>query len=696
MSNNSAPGPDGISFLAWRRLGKLAVDTLFEAHVAITGPNGAELLAAGYPDFNDSKLLLLPKKVSTSEETGESYCTPSDTRPLNVTNSDNRLLASATRLRIEPILEKWISPEQRGFLLGRSMIANVLDIDEMMMTTAIDADAGVAVFFDFRAAFPSVSHTFLLETLGHLGLPVHIVRFVRSLYTNNRCDMWLAGSRHQGFKIDAGIRQGCPLSPLLFAVAADLLLRRLRRLFPTASLRAYADDLAMVIPEGVQAFGRLEATFTEYALLSGLELNIKKTCVVPLYEVGATSLSLQISGLAPSWSGLQITYAAKYLGFYLGPGRGQLTWQGPLKKFRERVEMWAKHGLGPHYTLAAYSVYIMPVLLFVAQLDAPPDEWSALEKWAIRRLFPGPGNWITAAATHNLRALGLPREMGRLDSLALAAKFRVATWEASGSGGIKAVSRAARLGRRLNGCHHLSRVNNWYNWFSHSFLAQLAEAERSCAGKGVTCDAMMHQLSNNAPRPWTLAVHRTVKKSWQKEAYMRIRPSPVAELSVYLRDRLARWRLSVLQGHRPQRTLSALPVLRNRVAPKIITAVIRTILNGWVTNRRFPGAVASCRCMLGCEAPDDIEHYASCRMVSSFAWRRLRLKRAQFPEDRLADFLLLNVPTRRIQDHVDQLRCQAIRTAAVYQLHNLWRHTCMNADAAAEALDQIGKELLIA
>ena len=100
--------------------------------------------------------------------------------------------------------------------------------------------------------------------------------------------------------------------------------------------------------------------------------------------------------------------------------------------------------------------------------------------------------------------------------------------------------------------------------------------------------------------------------------------------------------------------------------------------------------------MLGCGTPDDIEHYASCRIVSSFAWRRLRFERAQFPEDRLADFLLLNVPTRRIQDHVDQLRCQAIRTAAVYQLHNLWRHTGMNADAAAEALDQIGKELLSA
>jgi len=65
LSNNSSPGPDGIPYAAWRRLGTLAVDILFAAAQEIGSVDGEALLEEHYAEFNASLLLFLPKRRST-------------------------------------------------------------------------------------------------------------------------------------------------------------------------------------------------------------------------------------------------------------------------------------------------------------------------------------------------------------------------------------------------------------------------------------------------------------------------------------------------------------------------------------------------------------------------------------------------------------------------------------------------------
>ena len=235
-SPNSMPGPDGIPFMAWRQLGELSTTVLFEALKDIAAEGGQDRLTRHYGEaerpeqaFNASLMILLPKGVSGQDPVLGGYCVPADTRPINITNCDNRLLANAARIRAEPLLEAWVSPMQRGFLPGRSMIANVIDVDHEMMRVALQEEAGMAIFFDFQAAFPSVLHEYLQEVLQHMGLPGWLLNFVGALYSNNHCQLVVGGGRHEGFDMKAGIRQGCPLSPLIFAVTADPLLRRMAR-----------------------------------------------------------------------------------------------------------------------------------------------------------------------------------------------------------------------------------------------------------------------------------------------------------------------------------------------------------------------------------------------------------------------------------------------------------------------------------
>ena len=113
---------------------------------------------------------------------------------------------------------------------------------------ALNQEDGACVLFEFRAAFPSVDQGSTVELLEWIGLPAHLLCFVANLYRDNVCQIVVGGHRFEGFALSAGVRQGCPLSPLLFAIAADLLLRRLHRLLPATTPRAYADDLALVTP----------------------------------------------------------------------------------------------------------------------------------------------------------------------------------------------------------------------------------------------------------------------------------------------------------------------------------------------------------------------------------------------------------------------------------------------------------------
>jgi hypothetical protein len=212
----------------------LAVDVLYDVASTLSQPNASDLLREAYHDettdgqhdFNLSTLICLPKKPAGHDDEAGTYFSPGNTRPLSIVNTDNRLIANAARLRWESILDNWISSNQQGFMPGRSMHANLIGLDTTAMQTALSGPNGAAVLFDFRAAFPSLAPSFLFQTLRQIGIPENAINFVSSLYDNSRCQIIYKGDPYPGFTMRSGVRQGCPLSPLLYAIAADVLLEK--------------------------------------------------------------------------------------------------------------------------------------------------------------------------------------------------------------------------------------------------------------------------------------------------------------------------------------------------------------------------------------------------------------------------------------------------------------------------------------
>ena len=96
-----------------------------------------------------------------------------------------------------------------------------------------------------------------------------------------------------------------------------------------------------------------ELIFREYEYITGLALNVSKTVLVPLSAFDPADLRSRLAALVPLWGALDISPTAKYLGFYVGPGRADKSWNAAATKFLDRAEIWGKLGLGLYHTIDA-------------------------------------------------------------------------------------------------------------------------------------------------------------------------------------------------------------------------------------------------------------------------------------------------------------------------------------------------------
>ena len=112
-------------------------------------------------DFNWAVLKSIGKISTESLDTGEQVYTPESTRPISIVDAPNRIIASILRVALERAVSSKISSMQRGFLRGRSMLRNIVEIDWTAHKVSVLSSKGVISLFDFKAAFPSIDHTFM-------------------------------------------------------------------------------------------------------------------------------------------------------------------------------------------------------------------------------------------------------------------------------------------------------------------------------------------------------------------------------------------------------------------------------------------------------------------------------------------------------------------------------------------------------
>eukprot|EP00887_Chlorella_sp_A99_P006178 scaffold3.g6178.t1 len=237
---------------------------------------------------------------------------PANYRPITLLTTDYRLYAKVLALQLNPCLSSIISRQQTAFVPGRCIGENVLLLQCLPELLRRQGRWAVVVLCDFRKAYDTLDREFLFRTMRALGVGEGFLAMVRLLLAGTRARAVVNGFVSTPAASHAGVRQGCPLAPLLYLFVAQALLRLLqargvdidvaeRRLAATQ----YADDTEALLPSLAEVPAFLAAMVT-FGAASGQHLNPDKTVLLPIGAVPA--------GLPATAHGLRVVGAARALG----------------------------------------------------------------------------------------------------------------------------------------------------------------------------------------------------------------------------------------------------------------------------------------------------------------------------------------------------------------------------------------------
>lgn len=204
-----------------------------------------------------------------------------------------RILEKRLRVYVEQRLEE----EQAAFRPERQTNDNIYIIRNLIERKIEEGGEMFLVFIDLKAAFDTIDRREIWKALEEMEIPKMLLEAIRSTYETVRLKIQIAGQKSEEFKMNKGIKQGDSLSPLLFIIMMDRIVKQIKaqteQLSTTIGYRnlepikmsslLYADDVVL-IGNSINKTQKLMNIWTKEIEKVKMEVNLNKTKVMIVNE----------------------------------------------------------------------------------------------------------------------------------------------------------------------------------------------------------------------------------------------------------------------------------------------------------------------------------------------------------------------------------------------------------------------------
>ena len=324
------PGPDSLPYEIYRALPGPSALAIAKIANLVTD------LESQPDSWLDINVAVLPKEE-------DSYTTHKF-RPISLLNNDYKIVMRVWANRMGPILAKRIGHHQRGFIPTRDGRENIINVQLLIDLINARNEEGAVIFLDQEKAFDMVSFTAINRIFEKLEWPSRFQSLMHTVYKKDQVKARIRVNGKLSEKachINSGTRQGCPLSPLIFAVVADLFNMSIisHPAFKghvidedtSSKISAFADDTAVHVGclEDIVIY---KMTLADYSAATG----------------GITNLTKSEAVLLGSWRslkpdvGVRTVTASKYLGVITGDDKAlsKKAMLDRIAKVHAQLDMW--------------------------------------------------------------------------------------------------------------------------------------------------------------------------------------------------------------------------------------------------------------------------------------------------------------------------------------------------------------------